>query len=56
MLFAVVPDERLHYRVFAGFDSPVSQLCQFTRIPFSGQDGIDNRQPSGPSQITDHVM
>ena len=50
MLFAVVADQRFHNRLFAGFDAPVPQLCQFVRIAFSRQDRIYDRQPCGSRQ------
>jgi len=46
----------LHDRLFTGSNSPVAQLSQFTWVAFTRQDRIDDRQPGGPSQVTDDVM
>src|ERR1019366_10599695 len=40
MLRTELADERLHDRVFAGFNAPVAELRQNLRIAFSGQNRI----------------
>ena len=56
MLRPVIPDQRSGDHFFACPYAFMAKLGQRYRIPFTGEDGVYNRQPGQAGDVADDVM